>query len=214
MSHRPHLLVKNALEKLTAVLSLDEIAGEIEQELDVDIDNAEFLLVPEGPFSVTDIVDHIYADLKSGNSGETNLCRFDDLTRDSFHSTPAGGDNGQDKSLESRIQRSFRQLYSTGVLLAEPAAVHYYLLRHQDLIELLPEVVEISRKELGDHVQLSVELYEDPEVVDSYLAIYAREGEYQEDFLSVIQVAREKYSRLLANSSGWIHLTTDFDSPL
>lgn len=211
MSHRPHLLVKNAREKMTAVLGLEEIAGEIEREIDIDIDNAEFLLIPEPSFSELDIVDHIYAEIDARSSA-SNLRRFEDFTPESFPSSPSAGDSA-DNSLEARIQRSFRQLYRSGVLLPGQTAVHYYLLRHHDLIELLPQIVETSLTQLDDQTQLSVELYEDPEVIDSYLAIYARQEDYQEGFLNVIQTAREEYSHLLVNSSGWIHLTTDFEAP-
>lgn len=210
MSHRDHLLVMDAREKMTAVLGLEEIAGEAEQEIDIDIDSAEFLLSDTEFSSNIDIVEHIYAEIDARSSA-TNLLRFEDFTRNWFPETQSGADNG-DNSLESRIQRSFRQLHNNGALLGKQTAIHYYLLRHHDLIEMLPEVVDICRKQL-DQTQISVELYEDPEVIDSYLAIYARQEDYHEDFLSMIQSAREKYSHLLVNSSGWIHLTTDFDAP-
>lgn len=210
MSHRKHVLVCDAREKTSVQLSLEDIAAETEQEIDIDIDNADFLLAHDESFITKDMVEQIYSDLQS-TPCETKLVRFDELSQQ--FSTAHEMHNGEDNDLDSRIQRTFHELISNGVVLAEPAAIRHYLLSHQDLIELLPQVLRICSSQFEMQAQLSLGLYIDPEVVDSYLAIYVRQENYQQDVLNVIKSAREEYSELLGRTSGWIHLTTDFDSP-
>jgi hypothetical protein len=70
-----------------------------------------------------------------------------------------------------------------------------------------------AREKLGTDVQLSLELYHDPEVEDEYPTLYVRQRNYQERILEMIESVREEYEGMLAKKTGWFHVTTDFRSP-
>jgi hypothetical protein len=69
------------------------------------------------------------------------------------------------------------------------------------------------RQELGAEVELSLELYQDPEIDDRYLSLYVREREYRPDLMARIEVVRERVNPMLDDVPGDFLVTTDFRGP-
>ena len=62
--------------------------------------------------------------------------------------------------------------------------------------------------------QISLEVYHDPEIDDSYLVIYVRQNPYSEDIIELIDEINELIAyNLSCDVSGWVSVTTDFNFP-
>jgi hypothetical protein len=107
----------------------------------------------------------------------------------------------------------FRRLAERRIVVPNPQEVALYLLAHGDLAELLPPICAEIREALGNEVQLSLELYQDPEIDDRYLSLYARKEKYERDILDSLQAVSDRFNDRLADVSGYFLLTTDFSRP-
>ena len=104
-----------------------------------------------------------------------------------------------------------RNLASSSVLVPDEPAVDRYLGSYPSLAVALPAICAHVRKQLGDAVELSLELYRDPEIDDSFLALYVRQETYDASVMDRIQAAREPLD--LASGEGCLLVTTDFRPP-
>ncbi|EHQ36153.1 hypothetical protein [Methanoplanus limicola] len=68
-------------------------------------------------------------------------------------------------------------------------------------------------KEFGKNSQVSVELYRDPEIYDRYIAIYVRQYSYDDDIMDRIDRICNEYEKYIADTGGWMIITTDFKPP-
>lgn len=103
-----------------------------------------------------------------------------------------------------------RLLPELDVVIPEPDEVTGYLGSHEDLMEVVSLASRCAREEFGDRAELSLELYHDPEIADEYLTLYVRLPVYDKQLLSRLDDVRSRYRDLLADRSGWFHVTTDF----
>ncbi|MDQ1327006.1 MAG: hypothetical protein QG641_286, partial [Candidatus Poribacteria bacterium] len=55
--------------------------------------------------------------------------------------------------------------------------------------------------------------YRDPEIDDQYLTLYVRQSKYEETIMDKIEEIRLPYSDELADKTGYLLLTTDFQFP-
>src|SRR5437870_1581230 len=99
------------------------------------------------------------------------------------------------------------------IVIPDRKAVRAYLKRHADLAANLPAVCEAAREEFGSEVQLSLELYRDPEIHDQYLTLYIRLDAYDSATMARVDRVNEKFERRLERASGYLLLTTDFRPP-
>jgi hypothetical protein len=102
------------------------------------------------------------------------------------------------------------ELHRSHIGIAHPSAVRDYLLHYPDMADLVPIFCDIVREQLGVRTQLSLEVYIDPEIDDTYLILYARRACYETDFWTKIDEVSEKICSWLGKSSGWFVVTTDF----
>lgn len=63
---------------------------------------------------------------------------------------------------------------SADVTVPNQQAVECYLADHSALQSLLPLICERVRAEFGGDVELSLELYRDPEIDDQYVTLFVR----------------------------------------
>ena len=96
------------------------------------------------------------------------------------------------------------------VVIPGPEEVTGYLERHEDLAEVVSVACRCAREEFGDRAELSLELYHDPEIADEYLTLYVRLPVYEKPLLNRLDDVRSRYRGLLADRSGWLHVTTDY----
>ena len=95
-----------------------------------------------------------------------------------------------------------------GVPQAE--AVHEYVCRHPDMIDLLARVSHAARERLGPHTQLSLEVYHDPEIEDEYLTLYVRpDDDAVAQVMDIIEQISGPLDQELAEKSGWLIVTLD-----
>ena len=118
-----------------------------------------------------------------------------------------------DTSIFQEVEKLLKQLRNQGVLLEDVDEIQAYLRDCPDLIAVVPKAVEAVRRHLPD-AQLALEVYHDPEIEDSFLVIYVRMRKYDGSVMDKIEQAESEYLDLLANSSGWLQLTTDFRYPV
>jgi hypothetical protein len=126
---------------------------------------------------------------------------------------------GRDKTavLNGRPQRRSRPisklLAPSRVFVPKPRAVAGYLSAFPRLRQLLPELCAKVRASLGAEVEISLEVYSDPEIDDRYLTLYVRQPEYDTGFLRRVEALREQTNPQLERVPGYLLLMTDFRRP-
>ena len=111
----------------------------------------------------------------------------------------------------SEVERTLTRLQQNQqVAIPRSAEIRDYLLLYPDMTSRLPIVCQIARFYLESRPQLSLELYRDPEIDDSYLTLYVRQKDYNEALLNEIETLSEACNSVLKDSSGWLLITTDF----
>lgn len=99
------------------------------------------------------------------------------------------------------------------VLVPDPAAVRIYLAMHSAVADLVPFVCKLTRERMGSDVELSLEVYSDPEINYEYLTLCVRLQQYDRHILDVLRAIRAQYSNELIGKRGRLLVTTDFDNP-
>lgn len=115
-------------------------------------------------------------------------------------------------SILMEIDTLLTWLLSNHVRLSEPDHIREYLLQFPDLMDVIPLAVNATRTSLP-RAQLVLEVYQDPEIEDRYLALYVRLKRYDESVIERIEAAEAEFIDLLADKEGWLQLTTDFQEP-
>jgi len=99
------------------------------------------------------------------------------------------------------------------IAIPNPEEVSAYLGQHCDLADLLPALCARARNEFGFETELSLEIYQDPEIEDHYLTLYVRQPANEEKIIERIEAIAASYEEDLADKTGWLLLTTDFGPP-
>jgi hypothetical protein len=105
------------------------------------------------------------------------------------------------------------RLTRSNVLLAKRDEVEDYVAQYPALGSLLDGVCATVREAFGHRVELSLELYKDPEEQDQYLTLYVRQGKYESGILSRIEAVASQFTAQLETVSGHLLVTTDFRRP-
>ncbi len=87
------------------------------------------------------------------------------------------------------------------------------MIEYPDIIDFLLSVSDRVRKRFVSPDQLSLELYNDPEIDDKYLTLYVRQEHYGDSIMDVIDSISAEYEEELPGTSGWMIVTTDFAPP-
>lgn len=116
-------------------------------------------------------------------------------------------------SLTSQIEELFSFFSFNQIIVPHHDEVRGYLKRYPDMIDLLEDVCKLAHEGFDSSVQLSLEVYHDPEFEDEYLTLYARQKEYGKEILNTIDTVSKKFEDKLADNSGWLILMTDFHPP-
>ena len=107
----------------------------------------------------------------------------------------------------------FRPAMAGKIILPKRAAVSRFLDRDSQLAKLLPSVCRQVRERLGPTVELSLELYKDPEFDDQYLMLYVRQNGYDLSIMDRIDAVPEELAPKLDRVAGRLLITTDFCLP-
>ncbi|MCI0638101.1 MAG: hypothetical protein L0Y72_02835 [Gemmataceae bacterium] len=100
-----------------------------------------------------------------------------------------------------------------GVLLPFREEVETFLVAHPQTAEVIPEVCGGVREFFGPDVEMSLELYKDPEFGTRELTLYVRMAVYQKEIMNRIDESCEPYARKLQELAGEFLVTTDFCTP-
>lgn len=119
---------------------------------------------------------------------------------------------GVSTSVFKEVESIIRWLAEEEVRLHNAEKIQDYLAEFPDLIEVLLRAVRAVKKYLPG-AQLILKVYQDPEIEDRYLALYVRLPQYDEKVMERIEAAESEYIEFLADSKGWLQLTTDFGEP-
>lgn len=106
-----------------------------------------------------------------------------------------------------------KRLAACQVAVPHPRRVAAYLKAHPRLARLLPEICAEARVTLGKHVELSLEVYNDPEIDDRYLTLYVRRSGYDAGLIEQIDALREQTNPRLEAVQGYLLIMTDFRRP-
>jgi hypothetical protein len=124
-----------------------------------------------------------------------------------------GGSAAATYSLSRDIDATLQRLASEGIIVRHRDRLREYMLRHPDIVSLVPYVGGLALCEFASRAQISLELYRDPEISDEHVVIYVRQAEYEDNLLGEIEAIQAVYSHKLAQRRGWLLLTTDFQPP-
>jgi len=105
------------------------------------------------------------------------------------------------------------RLAENHIILPQAQGVAAYLDLHPELAQLLPTICAEVRQALGPAVELSLEMYNDPEVDDRYLTLYVRQDQYEPDILDRLEAVSERFNYRLEEAPGYFLLATDFSRP-
>ena len=104
-------------------------------------------------------------------------------------------------------------LAGADVRLLDVDDVRDYLSQHDDVIPAVAEIGARLLEAMPTDVQVSLELYHDPEIDDEHLVFYVRAHEYPDSFMDVVRALDAEFIPLLEGKSEWVLVTTDFQPP-
>lgn len=104
------------------------------------------------------------------------------------------------------------RLQNDGVAITERASVRNYLCRYPDVAPPLLDASDATHRRFPQ-ARLSVAVYNDAETEDTYLTLYARQEQYDEDIMHALNDIAAAYDEKLSRTSGWLLITTDFAPP-
>ena len=115
--------------------------------------------------------------------------------------------------MKKEIEDTFSELKKLGVRIPSLARVRDYLLNYSDITDILHPLCQSIRECFGCEAEISLEVYEDPEIEDEYLTLYIRTQEYSDAVIGKIRDLRKEFEEQLSRTDGWILVTTDFKNP-
>ncbi len=104
------------------------------------------------------------------------------------------------------VNRIFNVLRSLKVELKRPKEIEAYLTRHFNLTYIIRDICWKILKESRFQLSLSLELYRDPEISDSYLTLWISGGEF-ETVSRLIERLYDKYAKDFQKTCGWLLMT-------
>ncbi|MBA7640720.1 hypothetical protein ES703_48391 [subsurface metagenome] len=100
------------------------------------------------------------------------------------------------------------------VVVPDISEVLDYLLKYRELAYFVLFAANRARSRFKSAVQLSLEVYHDPEIDDEYLALYVRQENYEDNIFDVIDEISAEYEDSFPSEGGWFILTTDLHPPI
>lgn len=176
-----------------------------------------------GPFETASLTSHLEAEPDArrldGCPRASRLARargFSDVLLHCLEATKAflkWTFTGAGTSETSEIEEMFSSLSLRGIRIPDVAEVRDYLLRYPDMTDVVALVCDLASEHFGAGTQLSLELYHDPEIDDEYLTLYVRQERYEQHVMRTIEDLWTACGPYLAQTSGWLLVTTDFAPP-
>lgn len=112
-------------------------------------------------------------------------------------------------SIKREIDGCLKELQRIGIRFNKIDEIREYLLQFPDIIEATVKIAELAVAYLPE-AKFTLEVYQDPEIEDNHLVLYARFKGYERPVMERIRGIRRECRRHLIGKTGWLHLTTDF----
>jgi site-specific DNA-methyltransferase (adenine-specific) len=109
-----------------------------------------------------------------------------------------------------------KDLTARGVVMPNVPVVKDYLTFHPKFINVIRDAITSLRLVTDkSNTQLSLEMYQDPEIDDNYLTIYVRQKEYDDDIMDKIYAIRDPgVEHMCDDCGGSVLITTDYQTIL
>ena len=104
--------------------------------------------------------------------------------------------------------------YYLGFRFPNPGKVIDYLQKHRNLYDIVLYACILTDERFGQNAQMSLELYQDPEINDEYLTIYVRQNTYEPDLIDKIDRVSVEFENILKDEREWLLITTAVRPPL
>jgi hypothetical protein len=111
------------------------------------------------------------------------------------------------------VERTLDLITELGISIPDRAPVRDYLITHEAVLNLLPQMCQDALAEVDEDTRLYLERYIDPEFDDTHLVLYLRQTNYSETILDIIDRIRARHRHLPILGYRWFHVTTDFMPP-
>ena len=149
----------------------------------------------------------ITVDLKRTGERDVDVMKYPDVIEEER-------DNSTPDVIAEHVYNLMEGLAREKVVVPNISEVLDYLLKYRELTYFVLFAANRARSRFKSAVQLSLEVYHDPEIDDQYLALYVRQEEYDDNIFDVIDEISEEYEDNLPKESGWFILTTDLHPPI
>jgi len=111
------------------------------------------------------------------------------------------------------IEKLLFLLMGNGILILNSDEIRNYLLQHQDIVWGILPICDKIREKFRHSAEITIALYMDNEINDSYLVVYVRQAKYIHNIMDIIDQINDDSEMLLKRKSGWLLITTDFKPP-
>lgn len=102
-----------------------------------------------------------------------------------------------------------QQLTQPNITITNKNEVKAYLTKHKDLTTIIEPISTNLRQKYGHLAHLTLELYHDPEIKDTWLVLYLRLPTYDTNTINAIQEATAPHLNTIEHSTGQFLVTTD-----
>jgi hypothetical protein len=114
---------------------------------------------------------------------------------------------------ELALHRCLAGIAGLGIRMPDSNRVRTYLRRHPDLIPPRETIATVARREWLPEDEVTLDLYQDPEVREEYLTLCLRPRHYTANTMGLIAPVADVAGAELIDTSGWVLVTTDLRPP-
>ncbi|OPY52612.1 MAG: hypothetical protein A4E49_01786 [Methanosaeta sp. PtaU1.Bin112] len=116
-------------------------------------------------------------------------------------------------AMSAKIETILGHFCALGARIESPSKVRDYLYRYPELIDLAQYSLDSALQHFGPDLELSLDMYQDPEAHFERLTLYVRQSSYDKNTMKIIKRIRKDYHQLFPCVRGRFLLTTDFRFP-
>ena len=113
-------------------------------------------------------------------------------------------------SIVRAVEDVLEYLMALDITISRTSDIRDYLYSHIDMVSFVKRLSETTRDYFGDSAVLTLELYKDPEINDSYLSLLVYDRIDPDLVLNKIDNIIEGYEIDFSEMSGWLMLGRDY----
>ena len=110
----------------------------------------------------------------------------------------------------SLVDTLLSEARSMGVRVPHPEEIRAYVERFPDVVPVARQACELTVAEFDGKSWLSLEVYFDPEIDDSYLVIYVQDDDFSESVRETLENIFETYAERMTHSAGWVNVMPSY----